>query len=65
MLYEYRSVFAEEEQDLGCDTEVEHEIHLSSEVPIRLPYRHLPPSCITEVKTHVKELLEQGVIKRV
>ena len=53
LLYEYRSVFAKDEQDLGCATGVEYEIHLSNEVPIRLPYRHLPPSCTTEVKAHV------------
>ena len=63
LLYEYRSVFAENEQDLGCNTRGEHDIHLSNEVPIRLPYRNLRPSCITEVKAHVKGLLEQGVIE--
>lgn len=63
LIYEYGSVFAEHEQDLGCATGVEHEIHLTSAVPIRLPYRHLPPPCITEVKAHVKGLLEQGVIE--
>lgn len=63
MFYEYGSVFAENEQDLGCATGVEHEIHLSNTVPIRLPYKHIPPPCITEVKTHVKGLLEQGVIE--
>ena len=63
LLYKYRSVFAEDEQELGCATGVEHEIHLTSDVPIRLPYRHIPPKCMTEVKAHVKGLLEQGVIE--
>ncbi|XP_063843977.1 uncharacterized protein LOC135090825 [Scylla paramamosain] len=63
LIHEYGDVFAENEQDLGCATGVEHEIHLNSAVPIRLPYRHIPPPCITEVKAHVKGLLEQGVIE--
>ena len=63
LLYKYREVFAEEEMDLGCATGVEHEIHLTSEVPIKLPYRHIPPKCMTEVKAHIKGLLEQGVIE--
>ena len=63
LIQEYGDVFAENEQDLGCATGVEHEIHLTSEVPIRLPYRHLPPPCIPEVKAHVKGLLKQGVVE--
>ena len=63
LLYNYREVFAEDEQALGCATGVEHEIHLTSDVPIKLPYRHIPPKCMTEVKAHIKGLLEQGVIE--
>lgn len=63
VLYQYRDVFAENEQELGCATGVEHEIHLTSDVPIKLPYRHIPPKCMTEVKAHIKGLLEQGVIE--
>ena len=63
LLYKYREVFAENEQQLGCATGVEHEIHLTSDVPIKLPYRLIPPKCMTEVKAHIKGLLEQGVIE--
>lgn len=62
LLYEMGE-FAENKQDLGCATGVEHEIHLSITVPFRTPYRHLPPPCITEVKARVRGLLEQGVIE--
>lgn len=30
---------------------------------IKLPYRHIHPTMMTEVKAHVKGLLEQGVIE--
>ena len=63
LLYKYREVFAEDEQELRCATAVEHEIHLTSDVPIKLPYRHIPPKCMTEVKAHIKGLLEHGVIE--
>lgn len=35
--YEYSNVLTEDEQELGCATGVEHEIHLTSDMPIRLP----------------------------
>ena len=41
---------------------MEHEIHLTSEVPIKLPYRHIPPKYMMEVMTHIRGL-EQGVIE--
>ena len=63
LLFKYKCVFAAEEQELGCATGVEHEIHLTSDVPIKLPYRHIPPKCMAEVKAHIKGLLEQGVIE--
>lgn len=63
LLYRYKGVFAEDEQELGCATGVEHEVHLTSEVPIRLPYRHISPLLMPEVKAHVKGLVEQGVIE--
>lgn len=31
---------------------------------IRLPYRHIPPKCMTKLKAHIKGLLEQGVIEK-
>lgn len=34
--YRYRGVFVESEQELGCVTGVEDEIHLTSNVPNRL-----------------------------
>lgn len=45
LLYQHRSVFAEDKQESGCARRVEHEIHLTSDVPIRLPYGHIPPKC--------------------
>ncbi len=63
LLYQYQSVFVEDEQELCCATGVEHEIHLTTDVPIRLPYRHIPSKCMTEVKAHIKGLQEQGVVE--
>ncbi len=36
---------------------------MTTDVPIRLPYCHIPPKCTTEVKTHIKGLQEQGVVE--
>ena len=38
LLFMYKCVFAAEEQELGCATGVEHDIHLTSDMPIKLPY---------------------------
>lgn len=56
-------MFPKDEQELGYATVVEHEIHLKTDVPIRLPYRHIPPKCVIEVKAHNEGLREQGVIE--
>jgi len=62
LLYEYRDVFANESDPIGTATGVQHVIPLTTEQPIRIPYRRIPPNQITEVKRHIEELCEQGVI---
>ena len=63
MLDENSDVFAFKDSDLGCTSVLEHEIPLIDEAPVRQRYRRLPPSQYAEVKAHIKQLLEQGVIR--
>lgn len=45
-------------RELGWAIYVEHDIHLTSDVPIKLPHRLIPPKCMTEVKAHIKAIQE-------
>ena len=49
--------------DLGYTRLVEHEINLTDDTPYRDPYRRIPPSMFDEVREHLREMLEIGVIR--
>ena len=63
LLARYKAVFSTDEGDLGCTTLVQHEIPLLDDVPIKQRYRRLPPSQYEQVKAHIKELLDRGVVR--
>ena len=43
-------VFASGDKDLCCVNGVEHEIHLTEELPFKEPYRRVPPGQLEEFK---------------
>ncbi len=63
LLDQYASVFVEREGNLGYTDLIEHQISLLDEAPVCQRYRRLPPSQCEEVKAHIKQLLEQNVIR--
>ncbi|XP_076830004.1 uncharacterized protein LOC143475987 [Brachyhypopomus gauderio] len=63
LLQQYSSVFSCRDGDLGCTNLIEHEIPLLEDAPVRQRYRRLPPSQYEVVKTHIGELLDQGVVQ--
>ena len=63
LLEEFSDVFAANEDDLGCTQSVVHRIKLEDQRPVKLPYRRIPPAFIQEVKDHLQQLLQQGVIR--
>lgn len=63
LLQKHCSVFSHGEGDLGCTTLVEHEIPLMDDAPVRQRYRRLPPSQYEQVKAHIKDLLDRGVVR--
>lgn len=62
-LAKYCFLFATEDKDLGYTDKVQHEIHLTDDVPVVQPYRRIPPTQYGEVREHISELLKKGVIK--
>ena len=63
LLQKHSTVFSYGEGDLGCTTLVEHEIPLVDDGPVRQRYRRLPPSQYEQVKAHIQELLDRGVVR--
>ena len=60
----YRNAFSEGEFDLGSCNLIPHEIKVTDQKPIRMPYRRIPPTQTQEVKQLLQDMLEQGIIKR-
>uniref|UniRef100_A0A8C6TVK3 ribonuclease H n=1 Tax=Neogobius melanostomus TaxID=47308 RepID=A0A8C6TVK3_9GOBI len=63
LLAKYAAVFSKEEGDIGCTNLVEHEVPLLDDAPVRQRYRRLPPSQYEQVKAHIQELLNSGIIQ--
>ena len=63
LLREYKDVFALSSDDFGCTDVIEHEIHLTTEAPIKQPFRRIPPNQVKEVREHVEKLLKDQVIE--
>lgn len=63
MLGRMSHVFARDDHDLGCTSEIEHEIRLTDETPFREPHRKVPQGQLEEFRAAVWDLLEAGVIR--
>lgn len=63
LLTKYQHLFSKGEGDLGCTNLITHEIPLLDEVPVRQPYRRIPPSQYEAVREHIKQLLDSQVIR--
>ena len=61
ILHKYKTVFALDDI-LGLTSRVQHRIITEDEHPIRLPYRRIHPSQLSEVKEHITQLLKRKVI---
>lgn len=63
LVTKYADCFAWTDTDLGFTDRVKHRIYLTDDHPIKQPYRRVPPSVLTEVKSHIEDLLEKGIIQ--
>ena len=57
------SVFSQSDNDIGCTTAVKHTIPLHDDVPFKQRHRRIPPSQYDEVRRHLGEMLDCGVIR--
>ena len=58
----YAHIFAFESLDLGHTSVVKHKIRLNNYTPFKERYHRIPPNLFDEVKKHLKEMIEVGVI---
>ena len=63
LLKKYQHCFAWSDMDFGFTNKVQHRIHLIDDTPQARPFRRIPPSALTEVKAHIDDLLDKGVIE--
>ena len=63
LVNKYRHLFAFKDSQLGYTDRVRHTIPLTSDVPIKQPYRRIPPAALEEVRDHIQNLLRQGIIQ--
>lgn len=63
LLWEHRDVFTQHDLDLGHASTVRHRIELLDPRPFKLRYRRIPPGMVEEVRMHLRQLLDLGVIR--
>ena len=63
LLLKWKHIFASNDLDLGHTNTVTHSINMTDETPFRERYRRIPPTMYQEVRDHVQEMLDCGVIR--
>ena len=56
-------IFSQGPNDHGCTSAVKHTIPLSDEIPFKQRHRRIPPSQYDEVRNHLSDMLDCGVIR--
>ena len=64
LLTEWRSIFSLHDLDLGLTDKAIHRIRLKDDVPFKERPRPIPPSMYEDVRKHLKEMQELGVIRK-
>lgn len=60
--WEHR-VFSQNSNDLGCTSAVKHKIELTDNQPFKQRHRRIPPAQYEEVRQHLQDMSECGVIR--
>ena len=59
---EFHHLFALSDLELGCTSNIKHEIKLNNEVPFKDQYGRIPPQQFEEVRNHLQDMLKIGAI---
>ena len=63
MLKKNAAIFSKHDLDMGRTNLVKHNIILTDPIPFKEKYRTIPPQMFSEVKAHLKEMLDLGAIR--
>ena len=63
LFLKYENVFSLSDLDLGKTDLIKHRIELTDSVPFKQRHRRIPPSMFNEVKAHLQQMLQAGVIR--
>ena len=63
LLMEYHDIFSLNDNELGCASQVKHNIKVTNDEPFKEQFRCIPPPLLEEVRTHVNDMLQAGAIR--
>jgi hypothetical protein len=63
LILQYKDIFSKGDHDLGHTDRVRHCIDMVDETSFKHRYRRIPPSMYDEVRSHLKQLLDNAVIR--
>ena len=63
LLAEYHDIFALEDGEMGCTEAAKHKIEVTDSKPFKERLRNIPSGLLEEVKYHLDNMLDVGVIK--
>ena len=63
LLAEYHDVFSLDPVELGCTHSTEHTIKVTDDTPFKERFRQIPLPMVEEVRNHLREMFESGVIR--
>ena len=63
LICKFACIFSQDDLDLGKTSIVKHSITVNDPVPFKEQYRHIPPGMYDEVKVHIPQMLDVGVIR--
>lgn len=63
-LSQWKDIFSQNDLDIGFTNLVKHRINLSDSTPFKQRHRRIPPNMYGEVKEHLQQLLEGGIIRK-
>ena len=62
LVLSYHDVFAQEKNELGCTSAVEHEICIIDSESFKERFRRIPPLLLEEVRASLRDMLDAGTI---
>ena len=63
LLMEYHDIFSLDDNELGCASQVKHNIKVTDDEPFKEWFQRIPPPLLEEVRTHVNDMLQAGAIR--